>query len=323
MIDDAWFLLSLPPQFYSMRKVLNDEKLNEEFIKNGYIKVPFISPEEVAQLKQKFFDTLPQSGGQITAEETGVEGSRLVTYDFTFIDKNPEYKKMVFDIITEFFKPHMDRLLDNFKPIIANYIRKQSHDGEVPLHQNWAFADERKCFTVSIWCPLVESTIENGTLQVVPGSHKRFGEVRGPMVPWELDNIKKEIIENHLVPLETKAGDCVILDDSIVHYSAINKTGDLRLAIQLICIPAEMPSLHYHMNSSVNMEQVEVLEVDVDFYMQFNPWKNPGNVKRIKTIPFKYRPIDEQEFIARLKAPRFDEVAEKKGFISKLKEVFA
>jgi ectoine hydroxylase-related dioxygenase (phytanoyl-CoA dioxygenase family) len=193
----------------------------------------------------------------------------------------------------------------------------------VPLHENWAFADERKCFTVSIWCPLVESTIENGTLQVVPGSHKRFGEVRGPMVPWELDNIKTEIINNHLVPLETKAGDCVILDDSIVHYSAINKTGDLRLAIQLICIPAEMPSIHYHMNPSVSMEQVEVLEVDADFYMQFNPWKNPGNVKRIKTISFKHRPINEQEFIDRLKAPRFDEVVEKKGLIDKLKEVFA
>lgn len=306
-----------------MRSVFNDNKLNDQFVKNGYVCVPFITPEEVAELKQKFFDTLPKSGGQITTEETGVENSRLVTYDFTFIDKNPEYKKVVFDIITEYFKPHMNRLLANYRPIIANYIRKQTDTGEVPLHENWAFADERKCFTVSIWCPLVDSTIENGTLQVVPGSHKRFGEIRGPMIPWELDNIKQEIIEKHLVPLETKAGDCVILDDSIVHYSAINKTGDLRLAIQLICIPAEMPSIHYHMNPAKSMEEVEVLEVDVDFYMQFNPWKNPGHVKRLKVIPYKHRFIDEKEFVQRLKQPRFDELPEKKGIIEKLKEVFA
>ena len=217
----------------------------------------------------------------------------------------------------------MDKLLDNYRPIIANYIRKKNETGEVPLHQNWSFADERKCSTVSIWCPLVDSTIKNGTLQVVPGSHKRFGEIRGPMIPWELDNIKKEIIENHLVPLETKAGDCVILDDSIVHYSAINKTEELRLAIQLICIPAEFPSIHYHMDSSVNPDKVDVLEVDVDFYMQFNPWKKPKGEKTLKSIPYKHRFIDEQEFIQRIKAPGFDEQKEKSGFISRLKEVFS
>jgi ectoine hydroxylase-related dioxygenase (phytanoyl-CoA dioxygenase family) len=309
--------------FNSMRRVLNDDLLNEAFIQNGYVCVPFLSPEEVAELKQKFFDTLPKSGGQITAQETGVENSRQITYDFTFIDKNPEYKKMVFDIITGYFEPHMNRLLHQYRPIIANYIRKLTASGEVPLHQNWAFADERKCFTVSIWCPLVDSTVENGTLQVVPGSHKRFGEIRGPMIPWELENIKNEIIEKYLVPLETKAGDCVILDDSIVHYSAVNKTNDLRLAIQLICIPAEMPSIHYHMNPSKSMEEVEVLEVDVDFYMQFNPWKNPGNVKRIKTFSYQPRFITEQEFVERLKQPRFDESSPSKGIFSKIKQVFA
>lgn len=302
---------------------MNNDELEAKFQKDGYVSVPFISPEEVAELKQKFFDTLPNSGGQITADETGVENSRLVTYDFTFIDKNPEYKKQVFDVITKFFEPHMDRLLQNYRPIIANYIRKQADNGEVPLHQNWAFADERKCSTVSIWCPLVESTIQNGTLQVVPGSHKRFGEVRGPMIPWELDNIKQHVIEKHLVPLETKAGDCVILDDSIVHYSALNKTNDLRLAIQLICIPAEVPSIHYHMDPSVAMDKVDVLEVDVDFYMQFNPWKKPENAKRVSTIPHTQHFVTEAEFAQRLKAPRYDEATGKKTLIARLKEVFA
>ena len=306
-----------------MRKVFKDEKLNSEFVEKGYVRIPFISAAEVADLKQKFFDTLPESGGQITTTETGVENSRLVTYDFTFIDKNPEYKKRVFDIITDYFRPHMERLLADYRPIIANYIRKQTDTGEVPLHENWAFADERKCFTVSIWCPLVDSTVENGTLQIVPGSHKRFGEIRGPMIPWELDHIKQEIIDNHLIPLETKAGECVILDDSIVHYSAINKTGDLRLAIQLICIPAEMPSIHYHMNPSSSMEKVEVLEVDVDFYMQFNPWKNPGDVKRLATLSHQTRFIDEAEFIQRLKGPRFDQREETVGIVNKIKQLLA
>jgi len=307
-----------------MRKIFKDSKIEAKFQQHGFVQLPFIAQEEVDMLKQLFFDTLPQSGGQITAGETGMENSRMISYDFTFIDKNPAYKSAVFDIISTYFKPHMDRLLDNYKPIIANYIRKQPGDGEVPLHQNWAFADERHCTTVSIWCPLVDGTVENGTLQVVPGSHKRFGENRGPKIPWELDSIQNDIINKHLVPLETKAGDCVILDDSIVHYSDINKTQGLRLAIQLICIPAEMPSLHYHMDHSISNTEVEVLEVDKDFYMEFNPWKFPDNVKKVGRTKLNYQPLSEKDFANRLYGPRFDEPSKgKASFLSKFRKLFA
>ena len=303
-----------------MRKVLVNDELEALFQKQGYIQVPFISNEEVAELKQLFFDTLPDSGGQITSSEINAE-EHLISYDFTFIDKNSDYKRKVFEIIKEYFKPHMENLLLNYRPIIANYIRKKTNTGEVPLHQNWAFADERKCTTISIWCPLVDSTVENGTLQVVPESHKKFGEIRGPMVPWELDGIKEEIINKHLVPLETKAGDCVILDDSILHYSPINYTNDLRLAIQLICVPKEFPSIHYHMDPMVSNLEVDVLEVSDDFYMEFNPWKKPEGQKVIKKIKVNTKNINEAEYLKRMKSPSFDK--KPTGILNKLKQVFS
>ena len=306
-----------------MRSVLKDPILEAQFQRDGFVSVPFISANEVEELKHKFFETLPQSGGQITADETGVEGSGMITYDFTFIDKNPNYKKLVFDIITDHFKPHVDRLLADYQPIIANYIHKRPEGGEVPLHQNWAFVDERKCTSVSIWVPLVDSTLENGTLQVVPGSHKRFGEFRGPMVSWELDNLKNELIEKYLIPLETKAGECVILDDSIVHYSAINKTKGLRLTIQLILIPKEEKSIHYHMDSSMP-GTIQVLEVDKDFYMEFNPWAKPRNPKVLRSFKLDQPLIGEDEYLRRMKLPKFDEepIYKDKSIFNRIKEVF-
>ena len=192
----------------------------------------------------------------------------------------------------------------------------------MPLHQNWAFADEKEVSTVSIWCPLVDSFEENGTLQVVPGSHKRFGEVRGPMIPWELESIKNEIISDFLVPMNIKAGTAIVLDDSIVHYSAINKTNELRLAIQLILIPGEEPSIHYHMDPSKSKEDVNVLEVDHEFYMQFNPWKQPEGAKVVRQFKYQPRNITVEEFKARMNSPRFDE-PKPKNFIEKLKAVFS
>jgi len=216
------------------------------------------------------------------------------------------------------FEQEYSKVLDNYKPIIANFIRKKTDGGEVPLHQNWAFVEETKYTSVSIWCPLVDSTVENGTLQVVPGSHKRFGLQRGPKVPWELEGIKNEIINDYLIPLETKAGDCVILDDSIVHYTAINKTPGLRLTIQLILIPADTYSVHYDLKSS-NDSEVSVLEVDHDFYMKFNPWMEPGNVKTIRKEKFEFKPMSTVEFEARMKEPKIDEAT---GLFAKIKKLF-
>ena len=289
-----------------MRNVFIDKKLEKEFQENGFVRVPFLNKEKVDYLKNTFFELVKESGGINVPGEVLGDVNYEVTYDFTFIDKNIDYKKKTFRKINEVFEPIYKEILDNYKPIIGNFIRKKKDAGEVPLHQNWAFADEEKCSTVSIWVPLVDSNVENGTLQVVPKSHKRFGKTRGPIVPWELEEIKGNIIENHLVPLETKAGDAVILDDSIVHYSAINKTEGLRLTIQLILIPNEFPSIHYHMNPSISNEKIEVLEVDHEFYMNFNPWKLPEGEKRIKEVGFNEKPISEKDFIKRIKGPRFD-----------------
>lgn len=129
-----------------MRNIFKNTELESEFEKNGFVKLPFISKEKVEELKELFFSTLPESGGQITADETGLDDSPFITYDFTFIDKNPDYKRKVFKIISEYFKPYMDEILDDYRPIIANYIRKQPNTGEVPLHENWAFADEKKMY---------------------------------------------------------------------------------------------------------------------------------------------------------------------------------
>ncbi|GAB5539476.1 MAG: hypothetical protein Salg2KO_15790 [Salibacteraceae bacterium] len=290
-----------------MRKVLNDPALEAQFQKEGFVKIPFMDAEKAARLKQAFFDSLPESGGHIQPQDESFDTKALITYDFTFIDKNIEYKKKVFDIIRSELEPSVKKFLADYEPIIANFIRKEEHGGEVPLHQNWAFVDEDKCTSVSIWCPLVESTKENGTLQVVPGSHKRFGRHRGPMIRWELEDIKEDIISEHLVPIEASPGEAVILDDSIVHYSAINKTPGLRLTIQLILIPREFPSLHYHLDHRAKDKQVQVYEVDHEFYMAFNPWKKPSNViKALESYPYIERNTDLKSFRKKLYGPRFD-----------------
>lgn len=292
-----------------MRQTFKDEVLEKSFQKDGYTIVPFLDEEEISFLKKAYFDTLKNRGGAIGPEDESFKTDSTITYDFTFIDKNVSYKKEVFDLITQTFEEKVNDLLLEYKPIIANFIRKEKNAGEVPLHQNWAFVDEKESTSVSIWCPLVDSNSLNGTLEVVPGSHKRFGEVRGPMIRSELLDINQEIIESqYMQAIEIKAGDAVVLDDSIVHYSAPNQTDELRLAIQLILIPKEKSSIHYHMDLEKDKNRVEVLEVDHNFYMEFNPWKKPSkDIKRIRS--FEYQPFSMEftSFKNALYKTRFDQ----------------
>jgi hypothetical protein len=52
-----------------MRPVFRDLSLQKQFDKDGYVCLPFISKEKVELLKQAFFDTLPESGGRLGADD--------------------------------------------------------------------------------------------------------------------------------------------------------------------------------------------------------------------------------------------------------------
>lgn len=285
--------------------VFRNPDTQRQFDADGFVRIPgFLSSQEVEDLKAAFFELLPESGGALTSDESDFKSKSEITYDFTFIDRNWEYKQRVFDVITAAFEQHYEPILADYTPIIANFIRKEHDGGEVPLHQNWAFVDEVTHTSVSIWVPLVDSSRANGTLEIAPGSHKRFGQYRGPLVPWECEHIKEDIIRDYLVPMYAKAGDAVILDDSVIHYSNINRTEGLRLTIQLILIPKGQPSIHYHLDRSESPDVVRILEVDREFYMKFHPWKKPeGKLVGHKKVNLRF--IDRAEWDARLAGPEF------------------
>lgn len=49
----------------TMRDTFKDQELEAQFQKDGYVRVPFLNPEEVEMLKAYYFDTLEQSGGHV------------------------------------------------------------------------------------------------------------------------------------------------------------------------------------------------------------------------------------------------------------------
>ena len=86
----------------------------------------------------------------------------------------------------------------------------------VPWHRDPITAEWGTVFNLSLY--LDESTVDNGCLEFVPGSH-RDGR---PLEPLD---------ETLLRPLEARRGDALIHDVGVIHGSRPNRSSSLRRAL--------------------------------------------------------------------------------------------
>lgn len=267
-----------------MRKIFHDPNLQKEFDEKGFVFVPLLTEDEIEQVLKIYFDLKEEY-----RESSSKEGQ---TYELSFFGKG-DFKRMLYDKISAFFQPKVDKILDNYIPLITNVFVKEPGTGEVPVHQNWTFVDEKKYTSVSVWCPLVDASRDNGALEAVPGSHKTVWDYRSPTIPWTFQDLFDPIKEKYMEPFKLKAGYAAILDDSILHFSSDNHTDKPRPAVQLIMHPADAPAIHYYMDDN-SPEELEVFEVTPEFFFNIDISKKP-EVKSLGKIPYHHKNLSEEE----------------------------
>jgi hypothetical protein len=173
------------------------------------------------------------------------------------------------------FQPKLDCILPGYDILITNYWTKNPSDGEVLAHQNWSHVDESKHRSYSIWIPLQDTDQMNGTMEVVPKSHLVFTEPRGVNMEYPYESpfkaIGADIRKEYLMPINLKAGQAVIIDDAIVHYTGPNRSEKPRLAIQLVVKPKDAPGEFYFKHKNIVGENnVEIFHADYHFYTKFS-----------------------------------------------------
>lgn len=105
--------------------------------------------------------------------------------------------------------------------------------GEVVPHQDSTFLYTEPMSVVGFWMALEDSTLDNGCLWTLPGSHKA-GVRRKMTVKDGKSTFDPPAAEEYdlatFTPLEMKAGDMVILHGSNIHYSKENTSPKSRHA---------------------------------------------------------------------------------------------
>ena len=117
--------------------------------------------------------------------------------------------------------------------------------GEVPWHQDagYTLAHCDRHLIVTCWVPLVDATLENGCLHVIPTVHssgilKHFtgGHAGFLEVPDE------ELPTVEPVPVPMRAGDALLLTNLTPHASFENRTDQVRWSIDLRYQSADVPN---------------------------------------------------------------------------------
>ncbi len=121
------------------------------------------------------------------------------------------------------------------------FVKPARHGTEIPIHQDasyWNFFDPPLLMTC--WLAIDDSTIENGCVRVIPGSHRAKmshkegkGDLRFSLNMNELD-LSKE------VPVTLKAGSAMFHHAYTVHRSLPNQSDRSRRGLACIYLPSSL-----------------------------------------------------------------------------------
>ncbi len=276
-----------------MKPVLADPALEDAFHHDGYVPVPLLDDAELAALLAEIAVLRPAD--RFAPDGSGRAGN---TYHCSFLDSSTTYKRAAFDLLSRHFRNAIDRHLAGYRVISANFYVKPPGRGDLRVHQNWPVLDLDQT-SVTIWCPLVDVDAKNGTLHVVPASHKLVPHIESPTSPSYFSSFIDRV-PDYMIPLPCRAGSGVIFDDSLVHGSPPNRGTAPRIAAQLICIPEDAAPVFYFRESETRFERIAA---EPDFYIDQDlteivvrqpGWQGLGHVE------VRNRLLGEEEFAALL-----------------------
>ena len=175
----------------------------------------------------------------------------------------------------------------------SNLFLKEAGDSKyVAWHQDSPYQGMSESEGVAAWVALAPSTVENGALQVIPGSH-----LHGDVLHRETDNrdnmlmrhqeIAVDMDQEKAVHLVLKPGEMSLHHTRIIHSSAPNKSNDRRLGLAIRYIPTHIRQVAGHHDSVA-------LVRGVDEYSHYALEPSPQSDFDPSTMAFHRRYADNQ-----------------------------
>ncbi|AFY85514.1 phytanoyl-CoA dioxygenase family protein [Oscillatoria acuminata] len=260
--------------------------MQQQLETEGYVVLEnFLTPDELEDLRE--FDRTHPLPEDMAASE---KPQTLTTSDLT-------YRKKFGDKFKSIAAPKLKTIIPGYRTVFCPWFRKtpNSKNNPIHLHQDPSFTDETQYSSLGIWCPLNDVNVESSCLCIVKGSHQLNLQKRNynlVFLPYD-QNIISYIENNYLTPVSLKEGQAILFDKRLIHGSPSNTSNIERVAATCFTIIPDEAPLYCCYKPSKELKQLEIYEVDDDFYNRYIYGEKPhgDGVTLIKTEPYTYDPL--------------------------------
>jgi hypothetical protein len=237
-----------------VHSIVKEQSVRETLHSEGHIVVGNIGAERIGMLRELYL--------QLHSFKLGGDHGGMF---YSLYSKDVEYRQTVYDRIDEVMATVYASHFQDFKSVIHSFIAKLpgDHSG-FTLHQDSSGLDETKYSPLSLWIPLQDTDLSNGTLCVVPKTHGFFHPYRGISFKSPFSDYER-VLRKYLVPIELRAGDILAFDNRLVHYSHLNRSNEPRVVVMsgLFPAPAQIEVCYRDMESADS--PIEVYRQSEDF----------------------------------------------------------
>lgn len=255
--------------------IFKDALLQQQFNDDGFVKITLLSHEQVEQLLNLFKVYFPDPSADFYSS----------SYENNYLRK-----KEMSDAIGGIIIPALENIFTNYTWFGSAFLSKGNGPrSEMPMHQDWTIVDENQFIALNIWTPLQNTSEENGTLEVIKGSHRWHNTLRAPTLPFYFDGFQHQLKEK-LTALPTLATEAIVLNQAIIHYSKPNTTNTTRIAITTGIKTMGAPMLFHYWDKNTP-EVIEQFKQDDNFLINFENFhqsifKRPVIGESLGTKPF-------------------------------------
>lgn len=263
--------------------MLVDPMQDQQLLKDGFIVLPFLNQEEVKHFQDLYKKWHPEDP---------------TTFFKSYFDSRMEYKEEIEEEVKRLFENKMEGFFKNYNAFGGMFVVKPStKEGHIPPHQDWTFVDEKKSWSINMWCALEDVNCEKGSIKVLKGSHQFYETIRGVDTP-DVYREHWELIEQHMESIPMKAGEAIFFFHGIVHGSDPNLKDKPRISLGLTLTPKN-EDLYLHILEKEH--RIKRYRTYPDFYIDYAAKRGATPELPNETINFEFAPILKSDLIEKIR----------------------
>jgi hypothetical protein len=246
-------------------RILRDPGLQSELAGRGYVVVRLLSAEEAASMVERLAALRPE-GEFASTDESG----KGFDYHASYLDSDKAYRDRADALVREAFAPRIGHVLDDYVILMGGFLVKPPGAGDVKLHMDWTMTADPDEVRLNVWCPLIHVDEGNGALRVVERSHKLVPHIGAPHTP-SYCRASVDALKARSTPIRLQAGEAVIFDNSLLHWSPPNRSDKVRPVAGFTCVPAAATPAFYRLDREAGGRRFEVYDMSGGAWLAHKP----------------------------------------------------